>query len=70
MFKEYEIKTKMEQAQWLQLEMLFLMTNWKLLFSEGELTLVGGSGESNGGIFPDGWGGLSKFSSSGGDVAP
>ena len=54
MFKEYEIKTKMEQVQWLQLEMLLLITNWKLLFSEGGLTLVGGGGESNGGIFPDG----------------
>ena len=34
--KEYEIKTKMEQEQWLQLKMLFLLgynfITWKLLF--------------------------------------
>ena len=53
MSKEYEIKTKMEQEQLLQLKMLFLLgywvITWKLLFRAGGMTFggegVGGGGE-------------------------
>ena len=35
----------MEQEQWLELKMLFLLT-WKLLFSEGKLTFAGGGNKN------------------------
>ena len=35
----------MEQEQWLELKMLFLLT-WKLLFSEGNLTFAGGGNKN------------------------
>ena len=35
----------MEQEQWLELNMLFLLT-WKLLFSEGGLTFAGGGNKN------------------------
>ena len=35
----------MEQEQWLELKMLFLLT-WKLLFSEGGLTFAGGGNKN------------------------
>ena len=65
MSKEYEIKPKMVQEQWLQLQMTFLLGyNLKRLFSRDELTFGGkginiwlGGGR---GIFPVG-GGISKF---------
>ena len=56
MSKEYEIKTKMEQEQLLQLKMLFLLgywvITWKLLFRAGGMTfggegVGGGEGMSN-----------------------
>ena len=59
MSKEYEIKTKMEQEQLLQLKMLFLLgywvITWKLLFRAGGMTF-GGEGVGGGG------GGMSNFS--------
>ena len=52
MSKEYEIKTKMEQEQLLQLKMLFLLgywvITWKLLFRAGGMTF-GGEGVGRGG---------------------
>ena len=52
MSKEYEIKTKMEQEQLLQLKMLFLLgywvITWKLLFRAGGMTF-GGEGVGGGG---------------------
>ena len=37
MSKEYAIKTKKEQTQWVLLKMLFLLDlTWKFLFSVGE----------------------------------
>ena len=47
MSKGYEIKTKMEQEQWLHLKMLFLLGyNFiiKLLFSGGKELTFGGVG--------------------------
>ena len=43
-YKEYEIRTKMVQKQWLQLKMKFWggVLIWKLLFSWEELTFGGG----------------------------
>ena len=52
MSKEYEIKTKMEQEQLLQLKMLFLLgywvITWKLLFRAGGMTF-GEEGVGRGG---------------------
>ena len=50
MSTEYEIKTKMEQEQWLQLKVLFLLGYNQLLFSGGIVFRWGGEG----GIF-SGW---------------
>ena len=53
MSKEYEIKTKMEQEQLLQLKMLFLLgywvITWKLLFRAGGMTFGGEGGGGGGG---------------------
>ena len=53
MSKEYEIKTKMEQEQLLQLKMLFLLgywvITWKLLFRAGGMTFGGGGVGGGGG---------------------
>ena len=57
MSTEYEIKTKMEQEQWLQLKVLFLLGYNQLLFSGGIVFRWGGEGgvgECTGGIF-SGW---------------
>ena len=41
--KEYEIKTKLEQEQWLQLKLTFLLVyNLKIVIQWGELTFGGG----------------------------
>ena len=54
MSKEYEIKTKMEQEQLLQLKMLFLLgywvITWKLLFRAGGMTFGGEGGGGGGGM--------------------
>ena len=43
MYREKEVKMKMAQEQWLQLKMkLDCDITWKLIFSEGNATLVGG----------------------------
>ena len=62
MSKEYEIKTKMEQEQLLQLKMLFLLgywvITWKLLFRAGGMTFGGeGVGGGGGGLWGGGGGG-------------
>ena len=44
MSTEYEIKTKMEQEQWLQLKVLFLLGYNQLLFSGGIVFRWGGGG--------------------------
>ena len=66
MSKEYEIKTKMEQEQLLQLKMLFLLgywvITWKLLFRAGGMTFGGegvGGGGGGGGNFSGGGVGFS-----------
>ena len=74
MSTEYEIKTKMEQEQWLQLKVLFLLGYNQLLFSGGIVFRWGG-GRGGGwesvlvGFFLGG-GGMSKFSTSGVGLPP
>ena len=60
MSTEYESKTKMEQEQWLQLKVLFLLGYNQLLFSGGIVFWWGGGGGGGGGGFfvgGGGWGG-------------
>ena len=58
-YKEYEVKMKMVQEQWLQLKMTFFLgCNIKVLFSgEREINLLGAGGRkaSTEGIAPVGW---------------
>ena len=66
---EYEMKTKMEQEQWLQLKVLFLLGYNQLLFSGGIVFWWGGGGRVLVGFFLGG-GGMIKFSTSGGGLPP
>ena len=48
-YKEYVVKIKMVQWQWLQLKWSFYRAiAWKLLFSKGRLTFGEGRGEGGG----------------------
>ena len=48
MSKEYEIKTKMEQEQWPQLKMLFLLGYYlKIVIGREELTFGWAGGDKN-----------------------
>ena len=72
---EYESKTKMEQEQWLQLKVLFLLGYNQLLFSGGIVFWWwgGGGGGGGGGVlvgFFLGGGGMIKFSTSGVGLPP
>ena len=67
---EYESKTKMEQEQWLQLKVLFLLGYNQLLFSGGIVFRWGGGWESVLVGFFLGGGGMSKFSTSGVGLPP
>ena len=65
---EYESKTKMEQEQWLQLKVLFLLGYNQLLFSGGIVFWWGGGSVLVG--FFLGGGGMIKFSTSGVGLPP
>ena len=74
-YKEYEVKFKMVQEQWLQLKMKFLLgfLTWKLLFS-GRLTFGGGDKnlkweQSNGGKWSFQVGEMKKFLAIGGGTS-